>query len=351
MRPIHQLLSSAARGDAVTQQALAWQELLAKWGREGEVLSEHVHPDLCGRVHRLDRAGLRLLERGDLILRYSVWSKTADLALAARGRVALVYHNITPGHLLRAYNPALADLCDRGRSALVRFRGAFDAVIADSSFNVCDLAEAGVEGATVVPLLLDLPPQAPRRDPVSACPVILAVGRIVPNKRVEDAIKAFTLFQRHRAPDAWLVLVGSPVGFERYRRDLVRLVSDLGAKRVFFAGAISSRARDVWYRRADAFISMSVHEGFGAPPVEALAHGVPVVARSAGAVPETLGGAGLLVDGDDLVLAAEGLHELTSSRETRAALAGAAERRLAELRPEAVEPRIRDALQQLLDGS
>ena len=68
---------------------------------------------------------------------------------------------------------------------------------------------------------------------------------------------------------------------------------------------------------------MSEHEGFCAPLVEALARGVPVVARRAAAVPETLGGAGLLVDEPDLLpLAAEALHEVVSSQETRAGPGG-----------------------------
>ena len=96
---------------------------------------------------------------------------------------------------------------------------------------------------------------------------------------------------------------------------------------------------------------MSVHEGFCAPLVEALAHGVPVVARGAGAVPETLQGAGLVLDGDDLALVAEALHELVSSEETRRAFAAVAEERLAELRPDAVAPRIRAALTPLLEES
>jgi L-malate glycosyltransferase len=349
VRPIHQLLSSVAPGDAVTGQAFAWQALLAEWGHPGEVVAEHVHPELMGRARRLDDAG-RLLDRGDLILRYSVWSRTVGVALSAPGRTALVYHNITPGDLIRDYHPALADLCDRGRRALNRFRGVFDAVIADSSFNASDLEEAGVDGATVVPLLLDLPAHAERREPASARPVILSVGRIAPNKRVEDMIKAFALYQRHRAPGASLVLVGANVG-DTYRPALESLVSKIGVERVSFTGAVSSRARDAWYRRADAYIAMSVHEGFCAPLIEAIAHGVPVVARSAGAVPETLGSAGLLVDGEDLALVAECLHELTSSRETRAALADAAERRLDELRPAALQPRIRAALGPLLDSS
>jgi glycosyltransferase involved in cell wall biosynthesis len=346
VRPIHQLISAAAPGDAVTGQALAWQKLLAEWGREGEIVAEHVHPKLRRRVHRLDRTG-DVLRHGDLILRHSVWSRTVEFALSFPGRKALVYHNITPGHFLRDHDPVLAGLCDRGRSMLVRFRGVFDAVIADSSFNAADLAAAGIEGATVVPLLLDLPAHPERRDAPSPEPIVLSVGRLVPNKRLDDVIKAFALFQRHRAHTASLVLVGASVG-HTYRPALEELVKRIGVERVLFTGPISARARDDWYRRADAYIAMSVHEGFCAPLVESLAHGAPVVARRAAAMPETLGGAGLLVD-DDLVLAAECLHELTTSRTTRAALADAAERRLDELRPEAVRPRIREALSPLLD--
>jgi glycosyltransferase involved in cell wall biosynthesis len=179
---------------------------------------------------------------------------------------------------------------------------------------------------------------------------VLTVGRIVPNKRLEDVIKGFTLYQRHRAAAASLVIVGSDAGFERYRQALDVLVARIGAQNVIFTGAISSEARDAWYDRADAYLSMSVHEGFCAPLIEALAHGVPVVARGAGAVPETLGGAGLVLDGADLPLVAEALHELASSPSTRSALYDAADRRLAELRPDVLATRLRSALAPLLDG-
>ena len=350
MKPIHQVLPAAAPGDAVTGQALAWQALLAEWGHRGEIVAEHVDPNLLGRVHPLHRDGKKLLGEGDLVLRYSVWSKTVEAALSAPGRVALVYHNITPGTFLREYNPTLADLCDRGREALTQFRGNVDAAVADSSFNAADLAEVGVDDTRVVPLLLDLPEHPTTRPASEAEPLVLTVGRIVPNKRLEDVLKAFALYQRHRAPGASLVLVGSAVGFENYRSALDRLVERIGVERVSFTGPISSEARDAWYRRADAYLSMSVHEGFCAPLIEALAHGVPVVARGAGAVPETLSGAGLQLDPEDeLAVAAEALHELVGSRETRAGLAAAAERRLAELRPDALAPRIRAALAPLLD--
>jgi len=348
--PVHQVIPAATPGDAVTNQAFAWQELLVGWGHDSEIVAEHVHPDLTHDVHRFDRSRKRLLDNGAVILRYAIWSKTADAALRQPERTALCYHNITPGELLRDFNPGIADLCDRGRKALADFpRPA--ALIADSSFNAEDLRAAGLGDAEVVPLLLDVPEDGAPRPPPGTEPTVLSVGRIVPSKRLEDVIKAFALYQVHRAPGARLVLVGSATEFENYRLALERLVERVGAERVFFTGPISTHARDAWYSRADAYLSMSVHEGFCAPLVEAMAHGVPVVARSAGAVPETLGGAGLTVDGLELPLVAEALHEVVSSAETRSGLARAAQSRLAELRPDRLAPRIRSALAPILDGA
>jgi len=345
--PIHQLLPAAAPRDAITGQAFAWRDLLRAWGYESEIVAEHVDPELMGTAHTLNRAGKRLVSEGALLLRYALWSATAEVGLRANGPTALCYHNITPGELLRGFNPRLAELCDRGRAALAGFRGRADALIADSSFNATELRDAGLGDATVVPLLLDLPLEVPRRLP-NREPIVVTVGRIVPNKRLDDVIKSFALYQRRHAPEASLVIVGSDVGFESYRAALEILAARIGVRRVFFTGPISSEARDTWYRRADVYLSMSVHEGFCAPLIEALAHGAPVVARAAGAVPETLGSAGVLLDGGDMPLVSEALNELASSPPTRAALYDAAERRLAELRPNVLAPRIRTALGPLL---
>jgi len=344
---VHQLLPAAAPHDAITGQAFGWRDLLRSWGYESEIVAEHVHPDMMGAVQRLDRAGKRMVNAGGLLLRYALWSATAEAALRAGGPVALGYHNITPGGLLRDYNPGLADLCDRGRAALPRFAGKIDTLVADSSFNAAELRDAGLGEATVVPLLLELPPEVLRRSP-NREPVVVTVGRIVPNKRLDDVVKAFALYQRRHAPEASLVIVGSDVGFEGYHHALEVLIARIGVQHVFFTGAISSEARDAWYRRADVYLSMSVHEGFCAPLIESLAHGVPVVARGAGAVPETLGGAGVVLEEADYPVVAEALHELASSQLTRNALYDAADRRLAELRPDVLAPRIRAALRPLL---
>jgi glycosyltransferase involved in cell wall biosynthesis len=344
---VHQLLPAAAPYDAITGQAFRWRDLLRAWGYESEIVAEHVHPEMIGAVQTLRSGGKRLARSSAVILRYALFSQTAEVAVRSNGPVALCYHNITPGDLVREYNPDLADLCDRGRAALRDFRGRLDALIADSSFNAAELADAGLGEAEVVPLLLDLPAEVPRREP-NRDPVVVTVGRVVPNKRLEDVIRGFALYQRRHAPEASLVIVGSHVGFEDYRTALEILIARIGARHVVFTGPISSEARDAWYRRADVYLGMSIHEGFCAPLLEALAHGTPVVARAAAAVPETVGAAGLLLEDADLPLVAEALHEVAASSATRAALYDAADRRLAELQPDKIAPRIRAALEPIL---
>jgi glycosyltransferase involved in cell wall biosynthesis len=344
---VHQLVSAAAPHDATTEQALVWRDLLRSWGHESELVAEHVHPELTGTVRTLDRAGRRLARAGPFVLHYSIWSRAAEVALETKAPFGLCYHNITPGDLLRDFNPELADLCDRGRAALPRFRGRVRPLVAVSEFNASELHAAGLGVASVVPLRLELPARAPRRE-ANAEPVVVSVGRIVPSKRLENAIKAFALYQRRHAPEASLVLVGPYHGWENYLHALQGIVARSGARRVLFTGQISAAALNAWYRRADVYLSTSVHEGFCAPLIEALACGVPVIANDAGAMPETLGGAGVVVDAGDLALVAEALHELTTSEETRGLLYDAADRRLEELRPDAVAARIREALAPLL---
>ena len=110
---VHQLIAAAAPGDAVTGQALAWQGILRGWGADGEIVAEHVHPELEGAVRRLGARGGDLDGADALVLHYSVWSRAVEAALASGAPLGVCYHNVTPGSLIRAYNPGLADACDR----------------------------------------------------------------------------------------------------------------------------------------------------------------------------------------------------------------------------------------------
>jgi glycosyltransferase involved in cell wall biosynthesis len=335
---VHQLVATAAPRDAVTAHALRWRDALRGGGVDGSLLAEHVAPGAPGDARTFRRG---LLDPDDgVVLHYSIASTIVPAALAHRGPRLAYYQNVTPGHLLRRYNPSIADLCDRARAGLGEL-AQLDAVAAPSAFNAADLERAGVRNVTVLPLGFDVG-DPPTRELPDGAPTIISVGRIAPNKRLEDVIRVFALFQRHRAPGASLHLVGSSEGFDTYHLALIDLVERLGASRVHLHGSMSDAERDSLYAGADAYLCMSVHEGFCVPLIEALGLGLPVVARAAGAVPETLAGAGIVIEDDDLAVFAEALHAVTTSDDLRTRLRSAATRRLREVRSDVVAAQIRD---------
>ena len=229
MSSVHQLLPAAVPHDAITGQAFAWRDLLRSWGYESEIVAEHVDPELIGTAHILNRAGKRLVNEGGLLLRYALWSATAEAGLRANGPTALCYHNITPGELLRDFNPALADLCDRGRAALAGFREESTRSSPIPASTPPSFATKGWAMRSWCRCWLEPPMEIPRREP-NREPIVMTVGRIVPNKRLDDVMKAFALYQRRHAPEASLVIVGSHVGFESYRTALEDLAARMGVR-------------------------------------------------------------------------------------------------------------------------
>ena len=122
--------------------------------------------------------------------------------------------------------------------------------------------------------------------------VWLFVGRLAPNKAQEQLIKALAIFGRTYDLPAELHLVGSGTP-PAYRDALVRLAAAAGVgDAVHFHEGVSAEALASMYETADVFVSASAHEGFCVPVLEAMRFGLPVVARAAGAVPETAGARG-----------------------------------------------------------
>lgn len=352
MRPVHQLVAAATPGDAVTEQALRWRAVLRGWGHPSELVAEHVHPALAGDVHRLDGRGPRVLAgAAGLVLHYSIWGAAAEAAITHGAPLGVVYHNVTPGELLRAANREVAAMCDRGRAHLASLSGRVAALVAVSAFNARDLADAGLGEAAVVPLLLAAVDPPDRTAAPAGPPRLLTVGRVVPNKRLEDVVRVHALLQRAREPRAELTVMGSWEGFEPYHHALEGQLAALGSQGVRLTGKVSDAARDAAYEAASVYVCMSVHEGFCLPLVEALQRGLPVVARAAAAVPETLGDAGIVLSDDDLAVFAEAALEASRSTALRATLAEAARARLADLAPARVTERMRAALAPVLEAA
>jgi glycosyltransferase involved in cell wall biosynthesis len=211
------------------------------------------------------------------------------------------YHGITPPEFVRAWDPGLAVALARAREEVKTLATRAALGIAHSGYTRTELDVLGFPRTATLPILLD--PGRLAHEPSAHLLSALAAGgrghdwlfvsRMAPNKRIEDVIKAFAVYRRAWCAEARLFLVGRP-DTAAYDAALRRFAERLGVEEVHFAGKVPVADLVAFYRSADLFVSMSEHEGFGVPLLEAMASGVPVLAFAAGAVPETLGGAGLL---------------------------------------------------------
>jgi glycosyltransferase involved in cell wall biosynthesis len=121
---------------------------------------------------------------------------------------------------------------------------------------------------------------------------ILFIGTLEPRKNLLTLLEAYAEFRRQTHTGHKLVLGGAPGWFYQ---PVLAAVEDLGlGTDVMFPGFIPDDELPLWYNAADVFVYPSLYEGFGLPPLEAMACGTPVIVSSASSLPEVVGDAALL---------------------------------------------------------
>jgi glycosyltransferase involved in cell wall biosynthesis len=347
---IHQLLSGAGPHDAITSEAIAFRERFRDWGWDGRDYAVHVAPGLNGHIKMLKR--FKPGPDDVLLLHHSAGAPRLRELLSLPNRKLLLYHNVTPAPWFWEHAPNVAVQCSVGREQLPALIRAVDVAAADSEFNAAELRALGAAKTAVIPLLVDYGRLGPPRRASDAGPnappgppTILFVGRLSPHKHQDEVIRTFAEYRRHRAPDARLMLVGDPIS-SRYLQFLRNLADTLAPGAVSIESGLSNAELGERYRRAHVFLCLSAHEGFCIPVLEALAQGVPVVARPAGAIPETTGDAALLVDDPDLAVVAELVHLAVTDPELRAELRRRGEARIKLYSPDRVADRLREAIEE-----
>lgn len=156
--------------------------------------------------------------------------------------------------------------------------------------------------------------------------MILSVGTLEPRKNLVGLLQAFARVAP--ATDATLVVVGAKGWL--YDELFARLDALGLAGRVRFAGRVPDGELPLWYNAAEVFVYPSRYEGFGLPPLEALACGVPVVTSDAASMPEVVGDAAILADPADPVALAAALARVLDDAGLRAALRERGPRRAAQ---------------------
>jgi glycosyltransferase involved in cell wall biosynthesis len=350
---VHQLVPNFGLGDAIGNHVRALRGLLRGWGYASQVYAQHVHQSLAGEAHFYTRYREVAAPASVVLFHFSIGSEVTAFFAGLPDRRVLVYHNITPPEYFVGVNARVADRCRRGRWELGRLAGVTDLALGVSEYNRRELAEAGFRRTGVLPVLVDwaqyeAPPVRALTQAYRQGTTLLFVGRVAPNKRVEDLVKAF-YFYRQLDPGSRLLVVGSAVDTEGYLAGCQKLAAELGvADGVVFAGGVSQAELCTYYRLASAYLCLSEHEGFCVPLLEAMHFGVPVVAYAAAGVPGTLGGAGLLVETRDFPLIAETVHRVVTDGPLRAAVVAGQRARLAAFAPAPVGAQLRAHLAALV---
>jgi glycosyltransferase involved in cell wall biosynthesis len=151
-------------------------------------------------------------------------------------------------------------------------------------------------------------------------PFLLYAGRISPHKNVARIIEAFSALKGELAkdgayPDLKLIVIGDEVS---KNPDIRRAVIRSGMQHeVRFLGYVPIEVLRIFFDMAKVFVFPSLYEGFGLPPLEAMAHGTPVVASNTSALPEVVGNAALLVNPENVFEISRALQRALTDQSLR----------------------------------
>jgi L-malate glycosyltransferase len=356
---IRQLCTRVEFGDAVSNHVLEIARALSGWGFDNEVYS-NTSDEFGAQVSLPDTAYDPSADRADdvLIYHYSVFCKNYTQYLASPARRVLIYHNITPAEFFEPYDRGAAAFCRLGRDLLGELREC-DLALGDSEYNRLELVAAGFdeEKTGVLPIFVDyegLREARPHADPLAGSRgsfKLLFVGRTVPNKRVEDVLRAFYYYNRCVNPGSELYVVG-PRWVDKYDAQLQWLVDSFGLwGKVRFTGRVSDGELAAFYRGCDAYLSMSEHEGFAVPMVESMAFDLPILAYRSTAIPYTLDGAGLMFNEKDFPMVGELLESVRCGGAMRESVLASQRERLAAFSAASVRSDLEAALARVTGGA
>ena len=289
---LHQFLTGATKGDAITQHALTIRRWLRDMGLKSEIYAEHIHESVAEEVRPfLTYRPTR--QQSHVIYHHSLGSNVADWLLEQSARLILIHHNVTPPEFFNRINPGWTRLTALGQAQLATLRPKTDLALGVSGFNQRELQAAGYSKTAVVPLVMtqaqyDLPLNETLAAQLQQMgPKLLFIGRFSPNKKQEDLVKLLYYLHRIR-PDAHLLLVGDRWAI-KYDQWVEWLAADLGLSQfVTLPGKVSQQDMVTYYKTADLYISMSEHEGFGQPLIESMYLGLPILAYASTGIPYTL---------------------------------------------------------------
>lgn len=300
LKEIHQLLPNLTYGDAISNHALAIRGYLRNLGYASDIYVRYLDKRVAQEAKIFDSTSINT-EAG-LLYHHSIGSELTDHAVKHQGPKCLIYHNITPARYFEPYRPEFAKILQRGRDELHQLAKYFSLSVGVSKYNASELSKYGFHNPGVLPIPVD-----PYKWNISADALlikqlqdgktnILFVGRISPNKCQDHLLEAFASY-RAMEQNSRLIFVGSGEVDDPYYQHIFKTIYRLDlTSHVMCTGQVNDAQLSAYYRTAHLYWSMSEHEGFCVPIVEAMWFDIPVLAYKSSAIPETLGEAGMMFE-------------------------------------------------------
>lgn len=350
---VEQYLPAFHYGDAVSNAALALDRYLRGQGIGSRLVTLTCDEGMRDRA--VPFAGYRPDAGAVKVLHFAVPSPLTDFFLEQKGPKAMLYHNITPARFFVGYSDFFVRFVTAGREHLGRLAGAFDLAVGMSEYSAGELRELGFPAVRSFPLLADLDAYGgePNRPMMKMLDDerrnILFVGRVIPNKRIEDLVRTVFYYKKFVSPAVRLIVMGNTRSLPKYFLAVADLAArfHLTSEDVLFTGHLPQDEFLAVYRSADAFLSMSEHEGYCLPLLESCLFGLPLLAFDAAAVAETMDGAGILFRDKDPARVAELLRQALEDGELNRSLRAQGAPRVERYRRQADPAILADWLRQL----
>jgi glycosyltransferase involved in cell wall biosynthesis len=312
------------------------RRLLRELGFQSEIFCESIPEELKGDILHL--SALALAADALLLVHHSLGYENDTWLKALTTPKVLVYHNITPAHLLPEDGP-WRKLSVLGREQLHTWAPGYLGAFGDSDNNSAELRAAGFANVATLALLVDtdLVRRAPwdhsQLPPLRDAINLLYVGRICENKHQLDLIEVLHELRHYTDQPVRLILAGGVTSPAYLAQMQARLQALSLQDQVVLAGKVPASTLMALYRAADVFVCMSEHEGFGMPLIESMLFDVPVLALAVSGVPDTMGEGGLLFDNNDPRKVAALVQLLLKEPGLRRSVLAAQRRNLARFTP------------------
>ncbi|MCD4678021.1 MAG: glycosyltransferase [Desulfobacula sp.] len=352
---IHQLVPSLNYGDAIGNDVLEIRTILQKWGYKSDIYVQFVDPKLSKIAKKFKKFKKVSSSENILIFHFATGSDLSEFIKTCPDKKIIIYHNITPYSYFIGINDSVADTLMKAKNEIKGLAEVADLALGVSKYNQKELIELGFKNTGVLPIIVDFRKYNQAPDQIilnkfeNDYTNFIFVGRLAPNKKQEDIIKCFYYYNKSINSKSRLFLVGSYNSTEKYHVQLHELVERLNLKEnVYIVGHVSFEELLAYYKLADIFISMSEHEGFCVPLLESMYFEIPIIAFNSTAIPQTLNGAGVLVNKKRYKEVAELAHIIVKDEKLRDIIIRSQRAQLEQFEKTNVETMLNDYIKKVM---